>query len=78
MSAEPMTAADADLLYGMPAIAGHLGLKVPQARHLADKGTIPTFKVGKMTCARRTSLNAWIAEQEATALAARRKPGAAG
>ncbi|MFB0493621.1 hypothetical protein ABIE45_006277 [Methylobacterium sp. OAE515] len=60
-----------DLLYGMPAIAGHLGLKVPQARHLADKRTIPTFKVGKLTCARRSTLNAWLAEREAAARAAR-------
>lgn len=60
----------ADLLYGMPAVARHLGLKVPQARHLSDKGTIPTFKVGKMTCARRSTLDAWLAEREAEA----RKP----
>lgn len=56
-----------DLLYGMPAIAGHLGLKVPQARHLADRGTIPMFKVGKLTCARRSTLNTWLAEREAAA-----------
>ncbi|MCJ2010446.1 DNA-binding protein [Methylobacterium sp. J-092] len=42
-----------DLLYGMPTIAAHLGLKVPQARRLSDKGTFPTFKIGKLTCARR-------------------------
>ncbi|WP_131116481.1 DNA-binding protein [Lichenihabitans psoromatis] len=56
-----------DLLYGMPAIADHLGLKVPQARHLSDKRTIPTFKVGRLTCARRTTLTAWLIEQEAKA-----------
>ncbi|GJD58365.1 hypothetical protein MTDSW087_05374 [Methylobacterium dankookense] len=57
----------ADLLYGMPEIAAFLGLKTPQARHLADKGTIPTFKVGKLTCARRTSLTKWLADLEASA-----------
>ena len=63
-----------DLLYGMPAIAVHLGLKTPQARHLSDKGSIPTFKVGKLTCARRSTLNAWLAEREAAALAAKHRP----
>ena len=65
---------DPDFLYGMPAVAAHLGLKVPQARHLSDKGTIPTFKVGKLTCARRSTLNAWLAEREAAALAAQHRP----
>lgn len=67
-SADPSTAI-ADLLYGMPAIALHLGLKIPQARHLSDKGAIPTFKLpgNKNTCARRSSLNAWLAEREASA-----------
>lgn len=65
----------ADLLYGMPAIARHLGLKVPQARHLSDKGTIPTFKIGKLTCARRSTLEAWLAEQEAQARSAQSAHG---
>ncbi|GGC94671.1 DNA-binding protein [Chelatococcus reniformis] len=62
----------ADLLYGMPAIAAHLGLKVPQARHLADKGTIPTFKVCKLTCARRSTLNAWLEKLEKEAACGKR------
>lgn len=66
---------DADLLYGMPAIASFLGLKVPQARHLSDKATIPTFKIGKLTCARRSSLSTWLAEQEAKARAPRAEGG---
>jgi hypothetical protein len=54
-----------DLLYGMPAIAKHLGLKTAQARHLSDKELLTTFKIGKLVCARRSTLNAWLVEQEA-------------
>ena len=65
-----------DLLYGMPEIAAFLGLKVPQARHLSDTGAIPTFKLpgNRNTCARRSSLATWLAEQEAAALAAKHRP----
>lgn len=64
-----MAEPESDLLYGVPAIARHLGLKVPQARHLADKGAIPTFKLpgNKNICARRSTLSAWLAEREAAA-----------
>ena len=46
---------DPDLLYGVPAIAGALGLSIRQARHLSDRSAIPTFKVLKMVCARRST-----------------------
>ncbi len=59
----------ADLLYGMPAIAEHLGLTEPQGYHLAAKGSLPTFKVGRKVCARRSSLDAWLAKQEQGAAA---------
>jgi len=59
--------ADSDLLYGVPAIAGHLGLTDRTVYHLHGKGKIPTFKMGKVVCARRSSLATWLSEQEAAA-----------
>lgn len=54
-----------DLLYGVPAIGEFLGLTARQARHLCEVGRVPTFKVGKMICSRRTMLSTWLDEQEA-------------
>lgn len=63
-----MTASsDPDLLYGVPAIAASLGVSARQVRHLVATGTIPTFKVLKLVCARRSTLITWLAEQEAKA-----------
>jgi hypothetical protein len=45
-----------DLLYGTAAIARHLGLTVRQAKHRCAKGAIPTFKMGRTVCARRSSI----------------------
>lgn len=65
------TNGDSDLLYGVPAIATHLGLTDRTVYHLHGKGTLPTFKVGKVVCARRSSLATWLAKQEAAS-----RPGA--
>ncbi len=54
----------ADLLYGVPAIAGYLGLTQHQARHNIDKGRIPTFRMGVIICARKSSLVSWFEDQE--------------
>ena len=54
-----------ELLYGAPAIAAFLGITERQARHLADKARIPTWKEGKLICARRASLEAWMLAREA-------------
>ncbi len=56
-----------DLLYGLEAIASHLGMSARQARHRALTGLIPTFKMERTVCARRSTLTAWLAEQEAKA-----------
>lgn len=56
---------DSDLLYGVPAIAKHLGISDRAIYHLHGRGTLPTFKIGKVVCARRTTLATWIAEREA-------------
>ncbi len=65
--ADDISAEAPDLLNGMPAIAAFVGLKVAQARHLSDRGILPTFKLDgyRNTCARRSTLTAWLAAQEA-------------
>ena len=59
---------DPDLLYGLPAIAGELGLSTDQIRHLAKSHGLPTFNLGRSVCARRSTLASWLAEREARAL----------
>lgn len=63
-----------DLLYGVPAIADAFGWKVRQVYHLKDAHDLPTFKIGRTVCAKRSSIRAWIREQEAAALAAQHRP----
>jgi len=53
-----------DFLYGVPAIAAYLNLKPRQVYHLADGKGLPTFKLGGKTCARKSSLSAWLDQQE--------------
>ncbi len=53
-----------DLLYGVPAIAAHLGLSADQVYHLHKKKAVPTFKIDGKVCARRSSLSAWLAAKE--------------
>lgn len=50
-----------DLCIGMKAIAEHLGITQWQGFHLAAKGVIPTFKMGRSVCARRSDLDRWLA-----------------
>jgi hypothetical protein len=57
-----------DLIYGVKAIAEVLGLREKQAQGLVDRNMIPTFRIGARVCARRSTLTAWIAEQESAAL----------
>lgn len=47
-----------DLLYGVAAIASHLELTQRQVLHLHEKAGIPTFKMGRTVCARRSALEA--------------------
>ncbi len=58
------TVTNGDLLYGVPAIADFLGLRVRQARHQCETGRVPTFKLGQIICGRRSTLWRWLAEQE--------------
>ncbi|MDH2091130.1 DNA-binding protein [Rhizobium pusense] len=53
-----------DLLYGAPAIAAHMGLTQRTVYHLHECGEFPTFKIGGKVCARRSTINNWLAEIE--------------
>lgn len=56
-----------DLLYGLEAIGEHVGLTARQVEHLVAKGEMPTFKMGRTVCARRSTLAKHFAAQEAAA-----------
>lgn len=58
-----------DLLYGMEAIASHLGMTKRAALHQHEKGLLPTFKMGRTVCARRSTLAKHFAAQEQAAMA---------
>lgn len=55
---------DTDLMYGVAAIAGHLGMTRKQVYHLHSTGHLPTFKIGGKVCARRSRLEAHFAQVE--------------
>lgn len=57
----------ADLLEGAAAIADHLGVPLRRAQKLIADQAIPCFKVAGRVCARRSGLNAWLADCEAKA-----------
>lgn len=57
-----------DLLGGYAAIAEHLGITVPQAKHRAKIGAFPTFTMGgRIVYARKSTLAKFFAEKEAEA-----------
>ena len=62
-------ARETDLLYGLEAIAEHVGLTIPQVKHQIDKSAWPTFKQGRIVCARRSTLAKHFEAQEAKAKA---------
>lgn len=62
---------DGDLLYGVPAIANHLGMTHAQIYHLHKENRIPTYKMGSKVCASKTKLKEWslaMAEGRAAAM----------
>lgn len=65
---------EADVLYQVRSIAAFLGMPEKAARHRIEAGEVPTFKIGRIVCARRSTLNAWLAECEAAALAPQHRP----
>lgn len=60
-----------DLRYGLEAIAEYVGLTVPQAKHQIGQNGWPTFKQGRMVCARRSTLSSYFAALEAKAMEVR-------
>ena len=56
-----------DLLTGIAAIAAECGWTERQTMHQHEKGLIPTFKQGRLVCARRSTLATHFAAQEAAA-----------
>lgn len=60
-------ATETDLLHGVAAIAVHLSMTRKQVYHLHDRGQLPTFKVGRTVCARRSTLASHFAALEAKA-----------
>lgn len=63
----------ADLLYGVAAIAAFLGMPRRTCQHRIDQGQLPTFRLGGKKggtiCARRTTLRDHLAKLERQALA---------
>lgn len=62
---QPADATGPDLLHGTQAIADYLGLTARQAKHRAATGELPFFKLSRMICSTRSSLNAWLASRMA-------------
>ncbi|NTA35994.1 helix-turn-helix domain-containing protein [Agrobacterium salinitolerans] len=54
-----------DILKGADAIAEFIGEDRRAVYHLVKKGSIPTFRLGENIRARKSTLLAWIAQQEA-------------
>ena len=53
-----------DLLRGADDIAAFLGLAPRAVYHAASRNQIPHYRVGAIIFARRSTLLAWISEQE--------------
>ncbi len=64
---------EADILYNVPAIAAHMGLRPPQVHHQIRKGGLPVFRAGGVICARKSDIAGWLAD---LAAAARKAPAA--
>lgn len=52
-----------DMLHGAEAIGKFIGLDPRQVYH--QRKRLPTFKIGALICARKSTLLRWIEEQEA-------------
>lgn len=56
-----------DLLRGADAIATYMGFPRRAIYHAISKKSLPHFRIGETVCARKSTLTAWIAEQERAA-----------
>ena len=55
------------LCYGVRSIADHLGVKPRQALRLVELKRIPVFREGRVICAAKPSLDAWVERRAAEA-----------
>lgn len=62
-----------DVMHGGDAIAHFMGWTARQVYHLAANHRFPYFKLGNVICARKSTLLAWIAEQERACLEEQRQ-----
>ncbi|RRD21583.1 DNA-binding protein [Brucellaceae bacterium VT-16-1752] len=62
----------ADLLYGGPEIAAFMGRTQNTIYYLTRRADWPGFKIGGKVCARRSTINQWLADMEAKAREARK------
>ena len=56
-----------DMLEGAEAISEFFGWKLRRTYYLLERGLVPCFKVGKIWCARRSTLTAHIEKLESAA-----------
>ena len=54
-----------DILHGYKEVGAFLRMTPKQIEHRVRAGEVPHFKLGRTVCARRSTLNAWLADQEA-------------
>jgi excisionase family DNA binding protein len=66
---ETATADTLDLLYGVPRIAAFLGVTERTAYHLIDTKRLPHFRMGKILCARKSTLTKAMSELEQQSVA---------
>ncbi len=59
-----MTIQESDILTGHKAIARFLGLSPRQISWHDEQGNLPTFRIGRTVCARKSKLLKWLDELE--------------
>ncbi len=60
---ETVVVGETDLLYGVAQIACYLGLAEGRARYLCESGSVPTFKMGRIICSRKSAIEASLDER---------------
>ena len=70
--ATPETAivGESDLLYGVAQIACYLGLVEGRARFLCESGGVPTFKMGRIICSRKSAIEASLPDMGSASIPA--------
>lgn len=62
---------DAGILHGFDAIGDHIGIGTEAARYRARNEGMPIARSGRRVWIRRETLDRWLAEREAAAMAER-------